>query len=144
MRPRLLLVGVVAVLALTACAPSLPGPWGANPIEDAIEQETGGQVDLGGHATVPADWPAELPLPAGDLLAAVAVDGSHSLTYRVADEGVGERLVAQLVALGFAELAAADYGELVSHSLERDGWTVVVGWLVADDAVTLTYHSGAH
>ncbi len=133
----------LSVTLLAGCAPSLPLPGGAGDLEEAIEQETGGQVDLGDAASVPADWPAELPRPEGRLITAVSVDGGHTLIYTIADESVGERLVAEVVALGFEEIGSSDLGDLVSHVLERDGWTVTIGWVLTDE-IALTYASSAH
>lgn len=141
--PAALVATALAVGLLAGCAPSLPGIPGPGTLEDAIEQETGGQVDLGDAASVPADWPTELPLPDGRLISAVSVDGGHSLIFTIADESVGEDLVADVAALGFEEVAVSDMGELVTYVLERDGWNVTIGWLLTDE-IALTYTSAAH
>jgi hypothetical protein len=135
---------VLGLVLLSGCASPLPGGLGPGGLEEAIEQETGGQVDLGG-AALPADWPAELPLPAGDLVSSISSDGTQVLTYRIADTSVGERLVADLQALGFTSTATSDMGGLVAHVLDRDGWVVTIGWVSGDeDGVVLNYSSGPH
>jgi hypothetical protein len=135
---------VLGLVLLSGCASPLPGGLGPGSLEDAIEQGTGGQVDVG-TASLPADWPAELPVPAGDLFASISSDGTQVLTYRIADASVGESLVADLQALGFVTTATTDMGELVVHALERDEWTVSVSWVSGDeDGVVLNYSSGPH
>lgn len=135
-----------AVLALAGCLPSLPfGPGSGGPGLPG----SGGSGGSGGEvllpsASLPGDWPAELPLPDGTLVTATSIDGTQSLVYRVADASVGERLVNDLVARDFELEAKSDMGQLVSNVLKRDGWTVSVGWLIDDDDVTLTYVSAAH
>lgn len=136
----LLSAAALGAALLAGCASPLSLPIGPGGIEDIIEQETGGQVDLGGNASLPADWPSELPLPDGDLIAVIAADGTHALTYRIANEAVAERLVADLEAIGFVETAGADLGELVTKSLARDAWTVTVGWVLGDE-IALNYTS---
>jgi hypothetical protein len=132
----------LAALLLAGCAPSLPIP-GPDVLEGLIEDQTGGEVGLG--TDLPDDWPSELPLPEGDLVAAVAVDGTHGLTYRIADESAGERLVAALEAIGFVVTGTADLDDLVATNLDRDGWAITVGWVFEnDDTIVLSYNSGAH
>lgn len=150
MTPRLTLVPAVAALALLAgcAAPSLPAVPGLpgttiEDYEDAVEQETGGTVDFT-DAKVPADWPAELPIPPGRLIMAMSIDGAQTLQIHVDGSEVGEALVAQVVALGFADQGGVDTEQFVSHTLVRDDWQVVVGWITSDDEVLLTYQSGAH
>lgn len=135
---------VLGLVLLSGCASPLPGGLGPGGLEEAIEQETGGEVDFGG-SSLPADWPAELPLPAGDLVSSISSDGTQVLTYRIDDPSVGERLVADLEALGFVSTTSSDMGELVAHVLDRDGWVVTIGWVSGDeDGVVLNYSSGPH
>ena len=138
---------VLGLVLLSGCGSPLPGgvvPGGLEEtLEQTLEQETGGELDLGG-AALPSDWPAELPLPAGDLMSSISSDGTQVLTYLIDDVSVGERLVADLSALGFTETASADMGELVTNVLDRDGWVVSVGWAIGDDQIVLNYSSGPH
>jgi len=140
--PILALAGILMLAGCTATVPETP--TGVEGIEEAIEQESGGQVDLDGDAELPADWPAELPVPEGELLTAVVIDGSHSLTIRVPSEAAAEGVVARIEALGFTDLGGMDTPEFVAHTLERDGWTVTIGWTVSDDEILLSYTSGPH
>ncbi len=57
--PRVATVALGALLLI-----GLPALTGCSMIEGIIEQQTGGDVDLGGN-TVPADFPAEVPLADG-------------------------------------------------------------------------------
>lgn len=138
-------LGLVLLAGCFGPAPvGVPGgvPGGTDELEEQIEQETGGEVDLDGDAEVPADWPAELPLPPGRPISAIVVDGSHNLTYRIADPAIGEGIVAELVAAGFTDLGGMDTDEFVAHTLERDGWNVTIGWVISDEEILLTYTSG--
>lgn len=135
---------LLGLVLLSGCASPLPGGLGPGGLEEVIEQETGGEVDFGG-ASLPADWPAELPLPAGDLVSSISSEGTQVLTYRIDDPSVGERLVADLESLGFTTTTTSDMGELVATVLDRDGWMVTVGWVSGDeDGVVLNYSSGPH
>jgi hypothetical protein len=145
-RVRLLATAAVAALTLSlaGCLPSLPfGPGSTVPGGSGPGGSGGGEALLP-SASLPADWPGELPLPDGQLITATSIDGTHSLVYRVADAGVGQRLVDDVVGRGFTLEASSDMGQLVANVLSRDGWNVTIGWLIDDDDVTLTYVSGAH
>lgn len=145
MRTRDLAAAAAAALTLTlaGCIPSLPFSPGT--IGDVIEQTTGGgDVPVVPSASVPGDWPSELPLPDGQLITATSIENTQSLVYRIADPSVGERLIAELVSRGFALEASSDMGQLVTNMLKRGDWPVSVGWLIGDDEVTLTYVSGTH
>lgn len=145
-RTRLLTTAAAAALTLSlaGCLPGLPnlpiGPGSSGP--GGSGGSGGGQVLP--SASVPGDWPGELPLPDGQLVTSTTADGTHSLVYRVARTEVGEHLVEELVARGFTLEATSDMGQLVTNVLARDGWTVSVGWLIDGDDVTLTYVSGKH
>jgi hypothetical protein len=132
------------VLALSGCMPGIPLPGNPleNLVEDAIESTTGGQIDVGTSASIPADWPAELPVPEGKIITAMSIDGTHTITMQIADAEVAKKLVADLISRGFVEDGVADYGQLVTHVLSRDGWNVQVAWVISDDGVLLTYNSG--
>ncbi len=156
MRHRTLTAAAAAAaltLTLAGCLPSLPnlpiGPGSGGPGSSGQGSEgSGGSGPVGGvelpSASLPADWPAELPLPEGRLVTSTSSDGAQSLIYLVADAGVAERLVEDVVALGFELESTTDMGALVSNMLSRDDWNVTIGWLVGDDGVTLTYVSGSH
>jgi hypothetical protein len=100
---RLLLVPAIAVFAaltLSACA---------NPLQGLIEEGTGvtvdeggdgatietedGSIDLGGSASVPDNFPSELPLPDAELLVAITGENSWTLTYTGMDAETADAFV---------------------------------------------------
>ena len=136
-------IPAIAVLALAGCMPSLPsipdlpGLPDSGAVEELVESATGGHGVP--QASLPADWPDELPLPdQGRLFEAVTVDGGQSLMYLIDDTAVGERLVDALIGSGYRETARADYGQLISVVLEGDR-NITVGWVEQEDGAILTY-----
>lgn len=122
---RRLVASAFIVTALLA-APALGG---CSLIEGAIENATGGQLDLGGKS-VPADFPSEVPIAQGEVLFGLSAgkDGEKvwNLTVKVS-EGAFEAISKQLVDAGFehaegSEIAAANSGGLFNS----DKWGVLV------------------
>lgn len=131
-------IAAAALLAVSGCAPGLPSI--PNPVENIVEQVTGGNVDVGSNVTVPAGWP-NLPLPQGELVAALAVDKTYSLTYKLPNEAAAEALRAELTAAGFASEGEADYGGLKTYILTDGALSVTLGVLIDGGDVSLTYSS---
>jgi len=78
---------------------------GCSVVEGIIENQTGGDIDLGG-TTVPEDFPAEVPLAEGDVVngSAITSDGGErvwNVLLNVADPAAPESIAAQLEAAGF-------------------------------------------
>lgn len=88
------LLAVAAPLTLTGCSM----------VEGIIEQQTGGNVDLGGN-TVPADFPAEVPLADGDVVNGSAISNGDGKVWNVlinvSDPSAPESIAAQLEGAGF-------------------------------------------
>jgi hypothetical protein len=98
--PRAAAVALGAVLLV-----GLPALTGCSMIEGIIEQQTGGDVDLGGN-TVPDDFPAEVPLAEGDVVNGSKITGSGGETVwnvlmNVSDPAAPESIAAQLEGAGF-------------------------------------------
>jgi hypothetical protein len=98
--PRVAAVALGAVLLV-----GLPALTGCSMIEGIIEQQTGGDVDLGGN-TVPEDFPAEVPLADGDVVNGSKITGSGGETVwnvlmNVSDPAAPESIAAQLEGAGF-------------------------------------------
>lgn len=135
--PRLLPVAAAATLVavlLTGCAnplEQLVEGGVENIVEETIEGTTGGTVDIDadGSASVPDDFPADVPLPPGAPVSSFTVDNVYQLTYAVDDASVAESLVAELVADGYAEIAASDLGELKTWIYDNDVHTVSISLL---------------
>jgi len=88
---------------------------GCSMIEGVIEQQTGGEVDLGG-ASVPADFPAEVPLAAGSVVngsAASGPDGQRvwNVLMNVTDPDAPTSIAAQLEAAGFVSPGVGEMTE---------------------------------
>lgn len=99
--PRLASALVAATLLL-GVAPALAG---CSVIEGIIEQQTGADVELGGN-TVPADFPAEVPLASGEVINGSAATGANgervwNVLLRVADPDAPATISAQLEGAGF-------------------------------------------
>ena len=95
---------VTAVLLAASVAIATPALTGCGAIRDAVEQATGGDVDFGGN-TVPEDFPTEVPLIEGEVLAGGSVgneDGKiWNVTIKVDDGSAFDEISAQLEAAGF-------------------------------------------
>lgn len=103
MTPRrilgLALAGVLVVgapLALSGCST----------IEGLVEQQTGGDIDLGG-ASVPADFPRDVPLATGTVINGSSIAGGDgqkvwNVLIEISDPAALASIAAQLEASGFA------------------------------------------
>lgn len=131
-------VAVVTLAVLSGCAPGLPGL--PTSVETIIEQATGGSVDVGGNVSVPGGWP-NLPLPHGELIAALKVDQTFSLTYKLESAAAADALLADLAGAGFSTEGDADYGEFRTHILTDGVLSVTVGVMTNGDEVTMNYSS---
>jgi hypothetical protein len=95
--------GIALAAALLVAAPLTL--TGCSVVEGIIENQTGGDIDLGG-TTVPDDFPAEVPLAEGDIVngSAISSDGGErvwNVLINVADPAAPESIAAQLEAAGF-------------------------------------------
>ena len=111
----------ITVIAAAAIAIGLSGCFG-NPVEsiiestveEAVEGATGVEVDVdtdGSGASVPADFPSELPMPDGKLISSLAADGTFILDFEVSDDTAGAAFAQQFKDMGWTEEAASDMGE---------------------------------
>lgn len=102
-----LVVGLALALAV---APALAG---CSVIESTIEQVTGGDVQIGGNS-VPADFPAEVPLAQGDVINGSSASKDTrkvwNVTIRAAEGVTFDSLATELESAGFArqELGSSD------------------------------------
>lgn len=131
-------VAVVTLAVLSGCAPGLPSL--PNSVESIIEQATGGSVDVGGNVNVPSGWP-NLPLPQGELISAISVDQTFSLTYTIPSAAAADALLVELASAGFSTESEADYGGFRTHILTDGVLSVTVGVMTDGEAVTLIYSS---
>lgn len=128
----------LAGLGLAGCTPDLSNVAGSV-AEEIVERSTDQSVDLGASADLPDDWPADVPVPDGHLFSAISVDGTHALSYRVAEADAAERLVDDLIAAGFAKESEADIGGFSSFGLTRSDWQATVGLLGEEGDFMLSF-----
>ncbi|WP_084039488.1 hypothetical protein [Demequina sp. NBRC 110053] len=110
--------------------------------QQALDEVTGGgvSVDLGDGATLPEDWPAGLPAPAGELAAAAATGAG----WTVAATGPSLEMtdyVAALEEAGFAiDQDVAVAGSVTAQRLSDGAHVVDVAWAAqpGSDAGLLT------
>ncbi len=109
-------------------------------VEETIERETGIEVDVdnGGGASVPADFPGELPLPEGKLSSAIKTEALWMLSYEIGDVSEAERLAGWYVDNGYTEVSAGDLGELRNWIYESDTYLVTLGTM-STETVALQY-----
>lgn len=134
-----------ATLALAAAllvgAPALTG---CAMVEGIIEQQTGGDVDLGG-ASVPADFPSEVPLADGDVVNGSAITGSGgervwNVLMNVTDPDAPTTIAAQLEGAGFASAGMGTVGEQGGTlTYSRDALVVNVLLAKVDTGWTANY-----
>lgn len=117
----------VAVLAGLLVLGATPVLTGCSVIEGIIEQQTGGDVDLGGN-TVPDDFPSEVPLASGDIVNGSTATGAN-----------GERVWNVLMNVSDSDAPAS-----IAAQLEGAGFATAEGvGGVTDQGGTLTYTNGA-
>jgi len=118
--PLLLGAAVAAILALAGCAGSAPAaqgePAGAgSSSESATQPQEDSAADpapqgLTGQA-LPADWPAELLLPSGELVLVLEVGGGYQLLIEGVDEAATIALLDEMAAAGLRLTGPAEAGE---------------------------------
>lgn len=119
------IAALLIVLALSGCSA----------ISGAVSDATGGKVDVGN--TVPADFPTEVPLTAGDVVAAASVidDTTGATVFNVtkSTDAAADDITAELEAAGFgsSDEVIANFpqaGALVGDNLKgyTNGTIVIV------------------
>lgn len=125
---------VVTPLALSGCSM----------VEGIIESQTGGDIDLGG-TTVPDDFPADVPLAAGDVVNGSAIsNGDGEKVWNVlitcSDPAAPDAIAAQLEAAGFTSPGVGgltDEGGTLSYT--KDALVVNVLLARTGDSWTANY-----
>lgn len=144
MRGKALLAGAIGV----GLAVSLSGCF-ANPldqlteglveglveggVEQLIEQGSGLDIDFGEGAALPSGWPAELPVPQGEILISGGSDGTSSIAMNTT-LAFAEAGVADLLNDGFTIVQESALGEGAQvYILENDRYSVSYGWADGSD-----------
>ncbi len=142
----LLLAGGL-VVGLSACANPLEAAVEGlieGGVENAVEGATGVDIDVdsGSGASLPADWPSDLPVAEGRIVSALAIDGIYSVSIEATDAAAAEAGLQALLDAGFTTIAEQDYGvELRSWVMEReaDGYTMSFSTSESDGVVLVQY-----
>jgi len=130
-----LLSGLAVVGAVAA------GVSGCNPIaavteqgvEQAIEDATGGNVDIdtGSGASVPADFPSDVPLIDGKVSSSVSLgtgaEQSWNIVFSVSDANAAYAdAVSKLTNAGYTEVAKVESADGSFASYTNSAWSVTV------------------
>lgn len=115
-----------------------------NAIEQAIEADSGLDADIdlgldGSGASVPSDFPSEVPLPDGlDLQTSMKASGGFSLIYAATDRSKIDAYVAKFDS--WEETFASDMGEMRTWGFQGADWSVSLGDIMSssDDQAMLT------
>ena len=144
--PAVAALGLGLALTLTGCF--------ANPldqlteglveggVEQIIEDQTGVDVDIDGTgASLPADWPADVPTASGEVVLSTATGGTFSAIINVASYDDVQRAFDEMLLAGFAEISTLDLGEgAVTRVYENTTWNVaVLGAQNDDGTATMQY-----
>lgn len=133
MRIRSTPVRLTALVVAAALSSALVGCSG-NPVEDAVEQATGGNVQLGGDS-VPEGFPAEVPLYDGTVQYGVAIGDdagkAFNVTIAVPDGSATQAIEDQLMGAGFSRLGGTEVA--AGGASVYDGANYSVGVLVTDN-----------
>lgn len=126
--PRAAAIVLGSVLLL-----GLPALTGCAAVEGIIEQQTGGDVDLGGNA-VPEDFPAEVPLAEGEVVNGSAITAAEGKVWNViinvSDPAAPDSIAAQLEAAGFTSAGTGevtDNGGTLTYTKDALAVNVLLG-----------------
>lgn len=112
-------------------------------VEQIIENQTGVDVDVDGSggASLPADWPAEVPTPDGDIVLSSSAGGVYSVIINVASYDDVQGAFDEMLLAGFAEISTLDLGaDAITRVYENTTWNVgVLGARNEDGTGTMQY-----
>ncbi len=112
-------------------------------VEQIIEDQTGVDVDIDGTgASLPDNWPADVPTVPGDVLFSASSEGTFNAAITVPNAAAVEEAYTLLLDAGFTEIAALDLGEgASSRAYENGSYTVGVVTGVNDDGTAIVQYS---
>jgi len=116
-------------------------------VEQIIEDQTGVDVNIdgaGSGASLPDNWPADVPTVEGNVVFSASGDGIFSAAIAVADAAAAERAYTLLTDAGYTETSFFDLGEgSSSRAFEGGAYTVSIITAVNEDGTaTATYSVG--
>lgn len=112
-------------------------------VEEAIEQATGGNVDIdtGGGASLPSDFPADVPVPPGTITSSLTTDGIFQIMTTLDDVAQGATFAEEVEAAGYTLTTSQDLGEMKVWILENGTWTLSVT-TIDGESPSLSYTVG--
>lgn len=126
-------LAVGTVLLLSGCMPSVTDivedATGISVDENGASIETDeGTIEVGTTTEVPADFPAELPQPTGQLVSVVTAPGSWNLTYEGVEADSVEQIIATLAGSGYELVTNGTTADGRMASYQNDTWVATVIW----------------
>ncbi len=126
-------LSLATALALSACAnpiDSLIENVVGGGVENLIEGQLGDDVDInfGEGASLPASWPAEVPVPDGEILLSGSAEGTSTVSLNTT-EASAEQTLLELQDSGFEITQESGLGASNKvYILENDTYTVSMAW----------------
>lgn len=104
-------------------------------VQQIIEDQTGLDIDFGGGAALPSDWPASLPVPDGEILISGSAEGTSTIAMNTT-LAHAENGLTKLLDAGFTITQEQAIGEGAKvYILENDTLSVSYAWGDSDDGV---------
>lgn len=112
-------------------------------VEQIIEDQTGVDVDVDGSgASLPADWPADVPTVDGDVNFSASANGTFTAALTVPNAAAAEDAFTQLLDAGFTEVSALDLGDGSATRVYENGTynvAVIIG--TNDDGTAIVQYT---
>ena len=120
--PAAFVLALAITPAVTACS--------GNPIQNIVQNATGGTVDLGGKS-MPKDFPSEVPVTTGEVIFGAGVGSDEgkiwNVTIKVSDDNALDQIDAQLTSAGFeAQSAGGSSANAKTALFTKDPYGVLV------------------
>jgi hypothetical protein len=138
-RPTLA-IATAAILAasLTGCVGQILEQVTSDGIENLIEEQTGSDIDLDtsgeGNLSLPEGWPAEVPVPDGNIYYSQATDNVYLISLYLPDAAAAQAGYQVLLDSGFTETAQIAVAEGTGfYAAESDTLVVGYNWQTSDD-----------
>lgn len=129
--PLASLVAVGVMLGVSACNPLAAVTEQA--VEQAVEDATGGSIDIdaGGGVSIPADFPAEIPLIDAKLFSSTSLPMGESMTwtliFSVKDPAAAfSEASSQLAGAGYQESLKSETAEGSFATYDNGTWNILL------------------
>lgn len=126
-------LSLAAALTLSACANPLDALVEnvvGGGVENLVEGQLGEDVDInfGDGASLPAAWPAEIPVPEGEILLSGSAEGTSTVSITTTVAAIEQTLL-DLQDAGFTITEESNVAGATSiYILDSDAYTVSLGW----------------